>query len=502
MPLSINEVVDVSSTIAAGGVARMDFGIGLLLTTDADALSGAGSGKVKSYSSLVAVGGDFDVSSGAYKAAQSWFGQSSVPRPLKIARWVDADIATSLTGGAPGTVAAIAQANASFNIGGEDVDVALNSASTYAAIATALQTAIRGIAGDTRFSNATATYSNSVFTITLSGAFDIGAFLTDTSTSGRTQIAALLGMDEDNTDRNYILGADQEEATAALDVVAGLDPDFYFILLDNGAPETVTGLAGETTPSVAGWAAAGRYMFFGNVSGSDALVANESTSDAAELAARNTDRNELTWALSEGYKGIEAAALLSGINLRVSGSLTTLKFKTFGIGTADEITPAQASELRRKRINFYANYSGGPFYAEGVTNKPGVFADTRYFLDWLVNEVEVDMLNLLRSQGRIPLTRLGIATLKDTLVRSFERGVRNGGIAPGTVSPAMTAEIRRVTGNDDFDGMLTSGYLVNVEPVSELPQADRDAREAPAVNCYIKGSGAVHFVNIGIVFEN
>ena len=180
MALSIRGIVRVSATIAAGGVSRKDFGSGLFLTTDAT-LPAGGTGKVRSFDSLVDVGKVFGASTEPYLAATAWFSQDPFPRSFKIARWASADVATTLRGGTPDTVAAIGVLGAQFGIGGINVTVDLSGATTYAAIATALQTAIVALAStpnnDNRFSGATVTYDTNAFLITLSGPSDIGAYL-------------------------------------------------------------------------------------------------------------------------------------------------------------------------------------------------------------------------------------------------------------------------------------------------------------------------------------
>ena len=76
-------------------------------------------------------------------AAADWFGFDPYPQGLYIGRWARETVATSLTGGAPGSVAAIAVANATFRAGGGDATVDLSGESTYAGIASAVQAELR-----------------------------------------------------------------------------------------------------------------------------------------------------------------------------------------------------------------------------------------------------------------------------------------------------------------------------------------------------------------------
>ena len=169
---------------------------------------------------------------------------------------------------------------------------------------------------------------------------------------------------------------------------------------------------------------------------------------------------------------------------------------------ADEISASQKIELDRKRINRYTPYGDFNIYEEGVTFQTGTWIDVRYWLDWFVGAVRTDVFNLLASSPRIPQTNAGIATIVNVIEAVCRQGVANGGIAPGVVTAGMAADIRQSTGDDEFDGVLSNGYLVFVSPLASQAQADREARQSPPFRIWVKGSGAVHFVEIDITFEN
>ena len=59
MGLDISTVVDISTRIAAGGVPRLDFGQGLLITAD-DTLPAGGTGKAQRFSGIAEVNAAFD----------------------------------------------------------------------------------------------------------------------------------------------------------------------------------------------------------------------------------------------------------------------------------------------------------------------------------------------------------------------------------------------------------------------------------------------------------
>lgn len=113
------------------------------------------------------------------------------------------------------------------------------------------------------------------------------------------------------------------------------------------------------------------------------------------------------------------------------------------------------------------------------------------------------MYNLLRqSPAKIPQTSEGVAAVQGAIERVCEQGVVNGGAAPGQLSPALAADVRAATGNEDFSGYLSTGYLVSIADPATQTQAERNTRAAPPARIWIKGSGAINFADIDITFEN
>ena len=138
--LPVSTVVDIDTAIRSGGVLRTQFGTGLLITLD-DALPAGGSNKAQVYADIASVNAALSAGT-ALDAATVWFGADPPPKSLYIGRWATVDVPTTLQGGTPGSQADIAVANASLRINDADTTIDLSSATTYAAIATALQAAL------------------------------------------------------------------------------------------------------------------------------------------------------------------------------------------------------------------------------------------------------------------------------------------------------------------------------------------------------------------------
>ena len=130
------------------------------------------------------------------------------------------------------------------------------------------------------------------------------------------------------------------------------------------------------------------------------------------------------------------------------------------------------------------------------------WVDVRFWLDWLVNAIQLDVFNLLYASPRVPQTEIGTATIQGVIDSACQQGVRNGGIAPGILSAANILDVQQTTGNLDFDGFLPKGYLIYAPPFSQQSTSDRNARKSTPFKVWLKGSGAIHFVDIALIYEN
>ncbi len=316
---------------------------------------------------------------------------------------------------------------------------------------------------------------------------DIGGGFTDSDESRVLGLSFQVGARMFN-------GADSETITGALDRLAQIDLDFYFVTLAEGIIDT------DDVLEAAEWAASNDRLLLVDSHEESALDLADTTSVLARLAARGSPSTSAIWSRASDYKAMSLAARFSAVNFEGVQSLITAKFRRLFGTVPDDLTSTQEAALRERGVNWYSSVGGTPIIQEGTSF--GGWIDVQVFLDWLVTRIRENLFNALVSANRVPQTNDGIAALKEAAEDVCAQGVRNGGIAPGTLAETQANAIRLATGNSDFGGFLSNGYLVHILPVAEQPQADREARKAPPVSVWLKGSGAVHFVDIGLVFEN
>jgi len=492
----ISDIVRVTATIRARGVLRKEIGRPLFVTLDSG-LSAVGGDKVRVYTDFDGIAADFNSGSEVYKAAQIYFAQNPFPRNFLVGRWNRDNSDTVIFGGAPADLGDLqAVSDGSFGLGGSDFTaVDLSGASDLAAVANLLQAKLR--TGGGNFANAVVAYNAapSRFTISLPQRPAFDAPLTAHSTGTGTDISGLLSLDATSGAR-VILGAAAETIADAMDAMTEVDDSFYFIALEKSLNDT------ETVQDLSTWAAANDVMFSAESNAAAVLNADESASIPAKISALESPRTFLTWSKTADYKSVSIASRLSSVNFASPGSLITPKFKRLPNTAPDELSVSQKAELDRKRINRYLTYGDFSMFEEGVTLQPGTWIDVRYWLDWLIGAIRTDVFNLLASSRRIPQTTAGIATISDVIEAVCRQGVLNGGIAPGQVSIGMAADIRQATGDDEFDGYLSNGYLIYSTPLTAQSQTERASRTSPPFRVWVKGSGAVHFVDVDITFED
>ena len=493
--VEISEFFRVTTRIQTGGVATRDFGRGLLLTTD-DTLSAGGSGKAKFYSGLDPVKAE-GFGSAVVTAATRWFSYADRPQGLYIGRWAHEDVPTTLRGGPPAATGAapLNSANASFEINGQRVTVDLSGANTYAAIATAVQAGIVALGGI--FAGAEFEYDTDAFVLELAGGQVIAGGALAPSDMG-TDISGALGMDADSSPR-YRQGHDAETPSEAIaGILRLLTQRPTFVALDEGVPATYGTPPNSTRHDVWAYADASRLVFGFTDTSDGARDTGNVTSDAY-LAHAAQLQNTLVCAGDAGREShLGALGALSSINWDQPASIITLFAKVLGGVLPTDISESEFEVLKARRTNVYTRVGGDPTFVEGWMARNGYWSDAVVFNLWMANELELATWNAARASRR-----LTIAILRASLVGAMRKGVRNGGLQPGrTVSPETRADIIATTGNQDFDGILTAGYLIHTGRLADQTEIEITARQGPPVKIWAAGSEAIHRANVDLVFQN
>lgn len=485
--LPISSFVKIATQIVAGGVLRTEWGAGLLVTTE-DGIPAGGTGKIRRYADIEAVQVDFATGE-ALAAARVWFGADSEPHPLFIGRWATAPVDTTLIGGVPGAAGAapLNAADASFRLDGNDISgVDLASAGTFAAVATAAQTAIQAvITGATFVYDATLNDGDGGFLLTLDGAGAISPAAVEAHSAGTgTDISAALGMDA-ASNPVYAQGHDTETLSEALAEMiplatasvssgsaAGGSPTLPMV--DGSCPAVVGAI--DTRESLATFVQAGDYFAFIRDNGVDALAA--SGTFRHYVFANSLSRVEAVVGAGENfgdgtnYIDVAANAFLSTQRFNLPASIKNPHLKSMPGATAIMVDGAQLANLVATRTSVYTIVGGLAALAGGFTGRAGVWADAQYWLGWLKNELEIRIFNAQRGSDRF-----ATAILTDTINDVMAAAVRSGGIGLGAkVNDPTRNQIRNTFSRPDFDGILVNGWIPWIEQPNSRSDADRESR--------------------------
>ena len=425
------------------------------------------------------------------------------------------------------------------------------------AVASAVQAAIRGatLGLGEEAANVTFTWDSDDGRYVLTGTRNTGGSLTATSVTGG-DLANALGMSAGLSGLHFDPGIETAEtAEVVMNAIQGENDSWYWVVAAEGVVDGDGDIAREgfaKLNSLADWCEKNRKQFiYGSNRSTDDVAARSlyanvntaaadqrydphaspqtwgsesqkslrdaawagmdvaddvadsatSTSKAVRLIKKNRERTTVLYGGTN--RAIALAGKFAASNLDDGKRLITAKFQQLaGTDNGDPLTPTQIAVMNERRINHYTRVAGTPVVREGVTTNSSRFIDTRYWLDWFGHRVRVDIWNLLTSNPRVPLTNEGVVSIRNVVEAVCQRGVENGGLGRGQLTPETIDQVQRVTSTPGFDGYLTDGYLVYVAPVSTLTDSQLTTeRVSPPIYVWMKGSPAVHKVDIRAVFS-
>lgn len=445
----------------------------------------------KVYSTLTAVLGD-NYPDEVYAAATRYFSQNPFPKELLVGARAAVEQPTLMYGSVPtpanGNDFVLDHDSLTFN--GQDFQMdwsAGNTPTTAAEVRTSLEDGLNAIS--------TTGYTN----------IDVGVWDTDKILIQFPKAITVNSGFEDSNLMNA-LGLSPRQVTTlqkvdkdtnfsdTLNRFIEIGSEFFYVYV---LPEALTTY--DEHKDVADWVEGAKHFTAFDFKDNGIFTPNESTSIAARLYEGSYGRSAGFYSGTEyDYKGISYLAGFSSINFNSPQSLRTGRFMTLHGCAPTRLTETQLQEVTRKRVNAYIPGPGGGDVVDG-TNFSG-WTDVQIGIDWLRNTIEYDIYAVLKS-GRVPQTEVGQSILLGRLIQTMRLAVRNGFLAPNEVSPAMAADIKNTIGDEAFNGYLSLGYLIHMEPISVLSQSRREQRQISPFKIWGKIAGAVHELDLNIVFE-
>ena len=131
--------------------------------------------------------------------------------------------------------------------------------------------------------------------------------------------------------------------------------------------------------------------------------------------------------------------------------------------------------------NVYVDMGGVEMVLESPTAN-GTFIDEIHAGDWLVARMEEELLTVLATTARVPMTNKGIQLLINAVQKVMERASGAGIIADLSLP-----------GED-----VIPAYTIGYTRVENIPVTQRRQRIAPSISVCFRYAGAVHYANVNI----
>lgn len=144
------------------------------------------------------------------------------------------------------------------------------------------------------------------------------------------------------------------------------------------------------------------------------------------------------------------------------------------------LSTAEKETLGNTHISTFLRYAGDNVTIGGYTLS-GEWIDVIRFMDWLKNEMQVRVFNVIKVNRKVPYTDTGIGLVEGAMKAALAQGQTIGGIA--------------ATEYDD-EGNEIPGYTVTVPHAAALTEAQRKSRKLTGCKYTARLAGAIHIVEI------
>lgn len=480
--LPVSAVVNVSLNMAPTAAATRDFGALLILGTSPVIDTRE---RIRTYNNIESVASDFGISAPEYLAAQKYFAQSPRPAVVLIGRWPKTATAGLLHGKILTTAEQALPGFQAITAGTMSITVD-GTAKSLTAINLSGVTNINGVA-----SAISAKLSPAATCVWDGGQkrFDIISATTGpASTVGYAAdgaLAALLGLQSSQAPAP-VDGVAAENILATVQKAVDMTANWYgCTVADSTLGEADILATGQFIESL------DQSRIFGVTSSDTNALASGSTTDIPyKLKQLGLARTFVQFSTTTPYAAASLFGRAFSVNFQGSNTTITLKFKREPTVVAEQLTTSQAAALKSKNANVFVQYNNDTAIIQEGVMCNGAFIDERHGLDWLQNDFQTAIWNLLYTSGtKIPQTAAGMNRICAVIEARADQAVRNGLLAPGVWNGNEFGALKA----GDF---LSKGYYVFANSIDTQSQADREARKAPPIQVAIKLAGAVHFVDV------
>ncbi|GHU52682.1 hypothetical protein AGMMS49975_08990 [Clostridia bacterium] len=158
----------------------------------------------------------------------------------------------------------------------------------------------------------------------------------------------------------------------------------------------------------------------------------------------------------------------------------TWKFKQLAAIVPNAISSTTMDALENQHLNYFSEFGGRNITMNGQV-MAGEWIDVIRFRDWLQDNMQYRIYNLLIMNTKVPYTNGGIALVENQMLASLKAGQAAGGIAP-----------------DEFDSndALVPGFVVIVPNSMDLSASEKASRSLAGCKFSARLAGAIHAVTV------
>lgn len=180
----------------------------------------------------------------------------------------------------------------------------------------------------------------------------------------------------------------------------------------------------------------------------------------------------------ENKYGMAVAMAAKAMNFHAGTE--TWALKQLATVTPSKLTSTFIKKLEEANFSYLMTVASKNITQGGKTNG-GEWIDIIRFRDWLQNDMQVRVVNLLVVNPKVPYTDSGIALVQNQMIASLKDGQKYDGIAPTEY---------------DEDGNPNPGFTTSVPLSSSLTSSQKASRVLTDCSFTARLAGAIHVVEI------
>lgn len=154
--------------------------------------------------------------------------------------------------------------------------------------------------------------------------------------------------------------------------------------------------------------------------------------------------------------------------------------KSLASVSMSKFTDTEIDTIDKDPASYYIQV-GDTGLVQGGKVRAGEWIDVIRFRDWLKNDMQLRILNLLVKRPKVPYTDKGIGLVRNQMIASLKEGTRRGGIAEDQYNS---------------DDELIPGFTTSVPLAADLSDTQRKYRILEDCTFSAILAGAIHVVNV------